>query len=95
MLHPTGTFLLTMRLFLLVGRQLEFCRAILIVGVMTLGPLGGPIWRLDLRGGAQLRWLVSPLSLAPLLVGLPHDASRLQGEGPLEERRQLRISFLM
>ena len=38
MLHPMGTLLLMMRLFLLVSMRLEFCRAILTEGVTTLGP---------------------------------------------------------
>ena len=36
-----------------------------------------------------------PPSLTHFLVGLPHGACQLQGEGPLEERCQLRISFLI
>ena len=54
---------------------------------MTLGPLAGSLWRLDLRDSAQPRQLVFPLSLALIPVGLPHSAGRLQGEGTLEERR--------
>ena len=36
-----------------------------------------------------------PPSLTHFPVGLPHGVCWLQGEGPLEERRQLRISFLI
>ena len=72
MLHLIGTFLLMMRLFFLVSRQLEFCIAMLTTWVITSGPPAGSLWRLDPGGGVQPRQLVPPLNLTLFLVGLPH-----------------------
>ena len=79
-LRPMRMLLLMIRLLWLVSRRLKFCKAILTAGVMTLGSPARSLWRPDLRGGVQSRHLVSPLSL--------------QGERPLKERHQLRITFL-
>ena len=84
-LRPMGKILLTMRPFLLVNRQLEFCGATLTAKEMTSGPLAIYLWRPDLGGGIHSRQPASPLSLVLFLIGLPHGASRPQRDGPLEE----------
>ena len=90
--HPTGTILLTMITLQLASEWLKFCRAALTTGKRILDLSVVYLQRPVLGGDTQSRWPASPPSLILFLMGLPHDASRLEGRGPLKERCELRTS---
>ena len=92
--RPMGTLHLMMRPLWLVTGQLKFYKAISAVRVMIPGSLARSLWRPDLGGDVQLRRPAFPLSPVLFPVGLPHGVGRLYGEGPLEERREPRLSSL-